>query len=38
MEGSDRFEIQEAAEGLMMGFDDINAALLKAMQSAAQLD
>ena len=38
MEGSDRFEIQEAAEGLMMGFGDINLALLKAMQSAAQLD
>ena len=38
MEGSDRFEIQEAADGLMMGFGDINPALLKAMQSAAQLD
>lgn len=38
MEGSDRFEIQEAADGLMMGFGDINVALLKAMQSAAQLD
>ncbi len=38
MEGSDRFEIQEAADGLMMGFGDVNMALLKAMQSAAQLD
>jgi len=38
MEGSDRFEIQEAADSLMMGFGDINLALLKAMQAAAQLD
>ena len=38
MEGSDLFEIKDAASGLMMGFDDINQALLKAMQSAAQLD
>ncbi len=38
MEGSDLFEIKAAAEQLMMGFEDINQALLKAMQSAAQLD
>lgn len=38
MEGSDLFEIKDAAGNLMMGFDDINQALLKAMQSAAQLD
>ncbi len=38
MEGSDLFEIKEAADSLLMGFGDINLALLKAMQSAAQLD
>ena len=38
MEGNDVFDIKDAAGQLMMGFDDINQALLKAMQSAAQLD
>lgn len=38
MEGSDLFDIKDAADHLMMGFGDINKALLKAMQSAAQLD
>lgn len=38
MEGSDLFEIKDAADKLMMGFDDINQALLKAMQSATQMD
>ncbi|MCH8180645.1 MAG: HDOD domain-containing protein [Proteobacteria bacterium] len=38
MEGSDLFEIKDAADHLLMGFDDINQALLKAMQAATQLD
>jgi EAL and modified HD-GYP domain-containing signal transduction protein len=38
MEGSDAFEIKEAADQVMMGFSDINHALLAAMSSASQLD
>ncbi len=38
MEGSDVFEIKEAADHVMMGFSDINHALLAAMGSASQLD
>jgi EAL and modified HD-GYP domain-containing signal transduction protein len=32
------YDIREAAEGLMLSFDDINAALLRAMNTASQLD
>lgn len=38
MEGSDVFDIKEAADQLMMGFADINQGLLTAMGSASQLD
>jgi EAL and modified HD-GYP domain-containing signal transduction protein len=38
MEGSDVFEIKEAADQLMMSFGDINRAVLAAMTSASQLD
>ena len=38
MEGSDVFDIKDAADHVMMGFDDINHALLAAMGSASQLD
>jgi EAL and modified HD-GYP domain-containing signal transduction protein len=38
MEGSDLFEIKEFAEQLMMGFEGINQALMKAMHLATQLD
>ena len=38
MEGSDVFDIKEAASALMMGFADINHALLTGMGSASQLD
>lgn len=38
MEGSDVFDIKDAADHLMMGFGDINRALLSAMASAKQLD
>lgn len=32
------YDIREAAESLMLSFDDINAALLRAMNTASQLD
>lgn len=38
MEETDLYEIKAAAETLMMGFGDINEAMLKAMATAAQLD
>jgi len=38
MEGSDVFDIKDAADHLMMGFSDINHAVLAAMSSASQLE
>jgi len=38
MEGTDLYEIKDAAGNLMMGFDDINLSLIKAMMTAAELD
>ena len=38
MEGSDVFDIKDAADQLMMSFSDINHAVLAAMTSASQLD
>ena len=38
MEGSDVFDIKDAADQLMMSFGDINHAVLAAMTSASQLD
>ena len=38
MENGIVYDIRESAERLMLSFDDINAALLRAMTSASQLD
>lgn len=38
MEGSDLFELKESADQLMLGFGDVNGALLRAMIAAAQLE
>jgi EAL and modified HD-GYP domain-containing signal transduction protein len=38
IEGNSVYDIKEAADALMISFCDINAALIKAMASAAQLD
>ncbi|MGQ0596409.1 EAL and HDOD domain-containing protein [Aquabacterium sp.] len=38
IEGNSVYDIKEAAEALMMGFGDINQAIIKAMAAAAQLD
>jgi EAL and modified HD-GYP domain-containing signal transduction protein len=38
IEGSSVYDIKEAADALMISFGDINAALIKAMASASELD
>ena len=38
MENGIVYDIRDAADQLMLSFDDINAAMLRAMQSASQLD
>ncbi len=38
IEGHSAFDIRDAAEALMITFNDINACLLRAMANAAQLD
>ncbi len=38
MEGNSLFDVKEAAEALMLSFDDINPALLKATTAAGQLE
>jgi EAL and modified HD-GYP domain-containing signal transduction protein len=38
IEGTTLFDLRDAAEALMMSFEDINAALMKALADAAQLD
>ncbi len=38
IEGNSLYDIKEAADALMMGFGDINSAVIKAMASASQLD
>ncbi len=38
IEGNSVFDIKEAAEALMIGFGDINTAIIKAMAAASQLE
>lgn len=38
IEGSSLFDLKDAADALMLSFDDINPALVKAMAAAGQLD
>ncbi len=38
MEGTSQYDIKDAAEALMLSFDDINPALIRAMNAAGQLD
>ncbi len=38
IEGSSVFDLKEAAEALMIGFGDINTAIIKAMAAASQLE
>src|SRR3990167_5232650 len=38
IEGNTLFDIRDAAEGMLMGFGDINTGILRALAAAAQLD